>query len=43
MSLDLMVDGATCAGPSDQTPGPVPVAKGNGYGLGLASLARRPD
>lgn len=28
---------------ADQTPGLVPVAKGNGYGLGLASLARRAD
>jgi len=28
---------------ADSTPGLVPVAKGNGYGLGLASLARRTD
>lgn len=45
MSLDLYVDGprwrnhlrATAA----TNPGIVPVAKGNGYGFGLASLARR--
>ncbi|MFT4263260.1 MAG: alanine racemase [Nocardioides sp.] len=45
MSLVLSVDGgrwrAHLRGVADATPGLVPVAKGNGYGLGLASLARR--
>jgi hypothetical protein len=45
MSLDLNVDGprwrAHLRSVADATPGLVPVAKGNGYGLGLGSLARR--
>ena len=47
MSLTLTVDGdrwrrhlRTVA---DQTPGLVPVAKGNGYGFGLGRLARKAD
>lgn len=45
MSLDLYVDGprwrAHLRATADASPGIVPVAKGNGYGFGLASLARR--
>jgi len=45
MSLDLYVDGsrwrAHLRATVDSVPGIVPVAKGNGYGFGLASLARR--
>ena len=47
MSLTLTVDGdrwrrhlRTVA---DQTPGLVPVAKGNGYGFGLGRLARKAE
>jgi len=43
MSLTLHVDGARwrahLAGLAERTPGLVPVAKGNGYGFGLARLA----
>lgn len=45
MSLELHVDGprwrAHLRAVADATPGLVPVAKGNGYGLGLGRLARR--
>jgi hypothetical protein len=45
MSLDLYVDGprwrAHLRDTADAFPGIVPVAKGNGYGFGLAGLARR--
>jgi hypothetical protein len=45
MSLDLYVDGDRWRGhlraTADANPGIVPVAKGNGYGFGLAGLARR--
>ena len=45
MSLVLQVDGdrwrAHLRATALRTPGLVPVAKGNGYGFGLASLARR--
>lgn len=45
MSLDLYVDGprwrAHLRATADANPGIVPVAKGNGYGFGLAGLARR--
>lgn len=45
MSLDLFVDGprwrAHLRATADANPGLVPVAKGNGYGFGLAGLARR--
>ncbi len=45
MSLTLTVDGerwrATCASVAEATPGLVPVAKGNGYGLTLGRLARK--
>jgi alanine racemase-like protein len=45
MSLDLYVDGprwrAHLRATADAYPGIVPVAKGNGYGFGLAGLARR--
>lgn len=45
MSLDLYVDGprwrAHLRTTADAHPGIVPVAKGNGYGFGLAGLARR--
>lgn len=47
MSLDLLVDGprwrAHLQSVADATPGLVPVAKGNGYGLGLGRLARRTE
>lgn len=47
MSLDLYVDGprwrAHLRATADRYPGIVPVAKGNGYGFGLASLARRAE
>ena len=47
MSLDLHVDGprwrAHLRSVVDATPGLVPVAKGNGYGLGLGRLARRSE
>src|SRR6478752_6598498 len=47
MSLDLTVDGPRwrdhLRSVADSTPGLVPVAKGNGYGLGLARLARRSE
>lgn len=45
MSLDLYVDGPRwrdhLRATADATPGLIPVAKGNGYGFGLAGLARR--
>src|SRR6478752_45595 len=45
MSLALYIDGARwrahLRATADAVPGIVPVAKGNGYGFGLASLARR--
>ncbi len=45
MTLRLVVDGDRwrqhLAGVAASTPGLVPVAKGNGYGFGLAALARR--
>lgn len=45
MSLELHVDGprwrAHLRSVADATPGLVPVAKGNGYGLGLGRLARK--
>lgn len=45
MSLDLYVDGPRwrehLRATADAFPGIVPVAKGNGYGFGLAGLARR--
>ena len=45
MSLTLTVDGgrwrAHLRALADHTPGLVPVAKGNGYGLGLGRLARK--
>jgi alanine racemase len=45
MSLSLIVDGDRwrrhLRSVADQTPGLVPVAKGNGYGFGLGRLARR--
>ncbi|GAA1951661.1 alanine racemase [Nocardioides panacihumi] len=47
MSLDLHVDGprwrAHLRSVAESAPGLVPVAKGNGYGLGLARLARRSE
>ncbi|MGI8702095.1 MAG: alanine racemase [Nocardioidaceae bacterium] len=47
MSLDLYVDGTRwrshLRATADRYPGIVPVAKGNGYGFGLASLARRAE
>jgi hypothetical protein len=47
MSLDLHVDGprwrAHLTSVASSTPGLVPVAKGNGYGLGLGRLARRSE
>lgn len=47
MSLDLYVDGPRWRSHLRATaaayPGIVPVAKGNGYGFGLASLARRAE
>jgi alanine racemase len=47
MSLTLTVDGDRWRSHlrrfADATPGLVPVAKGNGYGFGLARLARRSD
>ncbi|GAB7006555.1 alanine racemase [Nocardioides sp. AN3] len=47
MSLDLHVDGprwrAHLQSVASATPGLVPVAKGNGYGLGLGRLARRAE
>src|SRR3954466_4008871 len=47
MSLDLHVDGprwrAHLRSVVDATPALVPVAKGNGYGLGLGRLARRSE
>src|SRR4051794_24148099 len=45
MALTLAVDGdrwrAHLRATADATPGLVPVAKGNGYGFGLARLARK--
>ena len=45
MSLTLHVDGARWRahlhGTLESMPGLVPVAKGNGYGFGLARLARK--
>jgi hypothetical protein len=45
--LSLTIDGdrwrSHLRSVADATPGIVPVAKGNGYGLGLAALARRTD
>lgn len=45
MSLDLYVDGprwrSHLRATADAIPGLVPVAKGNGYGFGVSSLARR--
>jgi alanine racemase len=47
MSLTLTVDGdrwrAHLRGLAERTPGLVPVAKGNGYGFGLARLARKAE
>ncbi len=47
MGLDLYVDGprwrAHLRATASSYPGIVPVAKGNGYGFGLASLARRAE
>ena len=47
MTLRLTVDGdrwrAHLRSVAEQTPGLVPVAKGNGYGFGIAGLARRAD
>lgn len=47
MTLKLTVDGdrwrAHLRSVADQTPGLVPVAKGNGYGLTVGRLARRAD
>jgi alanine racemase len=47
MSLTLTVDGerwrAHLRSVLEQTPGLVPVAKGNGYGLGVGRLARKAD
>jgi hypothetical protein len=47
MSLDLHVDGprwrSHLRAVTSATPGLVPVAKGNGYGLGLGRLARRAE
>ena len=47
MSLDLHVDGPRwrihLRSVASSTPGLVPVAKGNGYGLGLGRLARRSE
>lgn len=47
MSLDLYVDGprwrAHLRDVAARYPGLVPVAKGNGYGFGIASLARRSE
>jgi alanine racemase len=47
MTLRLTVDGERwrrhLRAIADETPGLVPVAKGNGYGLGLARLARKAD
>ena len=47
MSLTLTVDGERwrrhLRSVADQTPGLVPVAKGNGYGFGLGRLARKAD
>ncbi len=47
MSLELVIDGdrwrTHLRAVADATPDLVPVAKGNGYGFGLASLARRAD
>ena len=44
MTLSLTVDGerwrAHLRAVADATPGLVPVAKGNGYGIGLGRLAR---